>query len=61
MDNPVFLDDIMIWPDGFWCFRKEFLDNIMRGSGYRIVLKDSEEWVKLTTPVVPASVRVTPV
>jgi len=52
-------DHILLWPDGFWCFRKELAetDNLMRGSQYRIVLQGSEEWAKLTMPLVPLTLR----
>jgi hypothetical protein len=54
-------DEILVWPDGSWCYRKQFGDNLMRGSAYRVVLRDSEEWVKLSKPVIPNSVRIKPI
>jgi len=57
MDNPYFPDDILVWPDGFWCFRKEFAENVMRGSDYRVIIEGSDEWVKISMPIVPTSLR----
>ena len=41
-------DDILLWPDGFWCFREEFNAGFMRGEDYLEVLRQSEDWVTLT-------------
>jgi hypothetical protein len=49
-------EDILLWSDGFWCFRGEHQNNLMRGANYRVVLEDSEEWIKLTTPLVLAPI-----
>ncbi len=36
IENP---DDILLWPDDFWCFRKEY---------YRVILHHSDEWLRYT-------------
>jgi hypothetical protein len=40
-------DDILKWPDGFWCLREEFCPEFLRDDGYREILRNSDEWVKL--------------
>ena len=50
-------EDLLIWPDGFWCFREELRENMLRGGGYRVVLKGSEEWIKLTKAIIPTPLR----
>ncbi len=44
-DNP---DDILLWPDGFWCFRKEFSEGFLRQDDYRVILHHSDEWLSHT-------------
>ena len=36
--------DILVWPDGFWCFRKELKATMQRDDNYRVIYFDSEEW-----------------
>lgn len=36
-------DDILLWPDGFWCFREEFDPRFLRGNNYRVVESASDE------------------
>lgn len=36
--------DILIWPDGFWCFREEFRSEFLRDNSYRVVPCGSAEW-----------------
>ena len=40
--------DILIWADGFWCFRDEFHPNFLRDYNYRVVLRRSGEWEALS-------------
>jgi len=40
-------EDILLWPDGFWCFREDFNDGFMRGNDYRVVALLSVEWWEL--------------
>jgi len=37
-------DDILMWPDGFWCFREEFSSAFLRDYNYRLIRQNSEEW-----------------
>ena len=39
--------DILIWPDGFWCFREEFSESFLRDDKYRVVETTTDEWVSL--------------
>ena len=39
-------EDILLWPDGFWCFREEFSPLFLRDDDYRVVPHKSEEWFK---------------
>ena len=41
-ENP---DDILLWPDNFWCFRKEFSKGFLRQDDYRAILHQSDEWL----------------
>jgi hypothetical protein len=41
-ENP---DDILLWPDNFWCFRKEFSQGFLRQDNYRVILHRSNEWL----------------
>ena len=43
-------DDILIWPDGFWCYREEFREDFLRGDNYRVVAHLSDEWQKIEAP-----------
>ena len=41
------LDDVLLWPDGFWCFRHEFRCEFLRDvdENYRVILDGSDEWL----------------
>ena len=41
------LDDIFIWADGFWCFRKEYEKAPRSDTNYRVVPAYSVEWFKI--------------
>jgi hypothetical protein len=41
-------EDILLWPDGFWCFREEFSPHFLRADDYRVILRQGEEWSKFT-------------
>lgn len=47
-DRPLGPDDIFLWPDGFWCFREEFSETFERGNNYRVILNNSDEWLRQT-------------
>jgi len=36
-------DDILIWPDGSWCFRSELPNGVIR-DGYRVIASNALEW-----------------
>ena len=42
--------DIMLWPDGVWCFSEE-LDEMLtyKSDDYRIIEEDTLEWDKLVS------------
>jgi hypothetical protein len=44
-ENP---DDILLWPDAFWCFRKEFSKGFLRQDDYRVIQHNSDEWLSYT-------------
>jgi len=45
-------DNILIWPDGFWCFREELNPDFLRDDNYRVIEHNTEEWVRiLSTPM----------
>ncbi len=48
-------DNILVWPDGFWCFREEFTAQFLRDDSYRVILHKSDEWLKLTDALPPVS------
>jgi hypothetical protein len=37
-------DDILLWRDGFWCFRIENRPENLRDDNYCVILQHSEEW-----------------
>jgi hypothetical protein len=36
-------DDILLWPDGFWCFRDELNPEFMRTDEYRLIPASTNE------------------
>jgi hypothetical protein len=48
-------DNILLWPDGFWCFRDELNQNFLRADNYRVILRQTDEWlrIKRTNPILP--------
>ncbi len=36
-------DDILLWPDGFWCFREELDPRFLREDNYRVVPSGSDQ------------------
>jgi hypothetical protein len=36
-------DDILLWPDGFWCFREELDPRFLREDNYRVIPCGSDE------------------
>jgi hypothetical protein len=46
-DEPkISLQDILVWPDGSWCFRDELIEMAHRGDDYSVIPLDSPEWEK---------------
>ncbi len=37
-------DDVLLWTDGFWCFREEFGPDFLRDDSFRVLPRDSDEW-----------------
>ncbi|HXC38302.1 MAG TPA: hypothetical protein VN667_05105 [Burkholderiales bacterium] len=46
VENP---DDLLLWPDGFWCFREEFSESWLRERDYRVIPLNCDEWVRITS------------
>ncbi len=40
-------NDILLWSDGFWCFREEHSKEFMRSDDFRVVEYHSAEWHQL--------------
>jgi len=49
IDNaaPVDPRDILQWRDFFWCFREELSAAFLRDDNYRVVLAESDEWLRI--------------
>ena len=48
--------DIFLWPDGFWCFRSEYREEMMRDENYRIIIEGASDWEKVRAkPAIPRS------
>lgn len=47
VDSILNAQDIFLWPDGYWCFRQEFYQQLREGYSYRLLQVDSEEWYAL--------------
>lgn len=37
-------DNILLWPDGFWCFREEHSPSFLRQENYRVIEHYTDEW-----------------
>jgi hypothetical protein len=42
-------DDILLWPDGFWCLREELNPEFMRDDEYRVLPASSNEAKRILT------------
>ena len=40
-------DDLLIWPDGFRCFREELSSDFLRDDNYRAVVHNTDEWARI--------------
>jgi hypothetical protein len=36
--------DILLWPDGFWCFKPEYNDDMLRGKPFVLLTAGTPEW-----------------
>jgi len=36
-------DDILLWQDGFWCYRSELDRRFLRNDYYRVIARNSDE------------------
>ena len=43
-------EDILLWPDSFWCFRNEQHQQPLRDDKYRVIPLYSAEWVSYAAP-----------
>ncbi len=41
--------DILLWPDGFWCFREEYSKETLRDENYRVIPSNSPEWIVVSS------------
>jgi hypothetical protein len=46
-ENTPDVDDVLVWPDGFWCFRAENSAAFLRSSDYRELRCGTTEWESL--------------
>lgn len=37
-------DDVIMWPDGMWCFRDELPGFSHKSDDYRVISVDDDEW-----------------
>jgi hypothetical protein len=52
-DRTMNADDILLWRDGFWCFRIENRPEFLRGDNYCVILRHSEEWLSFMNDAAP--------
>jgi hypothetical protein len=46
--------DILLWPDGFWCFVDELRADMLRDEEFQILTEGSPEWTKVSSrPAIP--------
>lgn len=38
--------DVMLWPDGTWCFRHELPEFGHMSDDYRVIIEDTAEWLE---------------
>jgi len=46
-NDPMNPDDVLLWPDGFWCFQEELSPAFLRDDTYRVIPSGSEEALKI--------------
>ncbi len=49
--------DILLWPDGFWCFREELSPAFLRDDKYAVVMCNSDEWLTIISNLQAMSLR----
>jgi hypothetical protein len=37
--------DILLWPDGFWCFKDEYHPDMMRDYSYVLLAAGTPKWL----------------
>ena len=40
-------DDILLWPDEFWCLRQDLREEFMRDNNYQVISHLSRKWLEL--------------
>jgi hypothetical protein len=45
-------NDILLWPDNFWCFRDELGGHFLRTQYYRLIPANCLEWMHITYELV---------
>ena len=48
-------DNILLWPDGFWCFREEHSPSFLRYEDYRVIVHNTDEWRAVESRGMPTS------
>ena len=38
------IDDLILWPDGVWCFRGNLHEYTHKSDDYRVIPVDTDEW-----------------
>lgn len=41
--------DILVWSDGFWCFREELDETFLRDDSYLVLAFESDEWMRCSS------------
>ena len=39
-------EDVVLWPDGFWCYRYELPDMSHRSDDYEVIEYDTDRWAE---------------
>lgn len=42
-------EDVLVWPDGIWCYRHELSEMNHKSDDYVVLSFDSEEWILFLT------------
>lgn len=44
MTEPISSDDILVWPDGTWCFRQFLHEYAYMSDDFRVIPDGTHEW-----------------